>query len=267
MLSRHAFGVADAAALEYLPDGVSSEALVPTTLAANAHLMPRLIDLSSKPDAHWEPLLERLYDAHQNELPPPLALLVRTDASAQDFALSWNALQLATPAPGRQAWLRLHDPRVLHQLLRILTPAQRRHLFGRSQAITYWVGGEWTTADVGGSAGTAPPATWDWQRIERIGAVNRALQRASVQGARELSQQGEIAELLIVRAQQHHGLTAQEDLVEFGARGLSAGAAYDRHPAVALALKPDLDGDSTLADRFALIEDELWSALRHPLSA
>jgi hypothetical protein len=270
LLGRHAFGVVDAASQEDLPASIRSEALVPADLAANAHLMPRLIDFRGAPDEHWIPLLECLFDAHQNELPPPLALLVKTEASAQEFAGRWNALQLATPGPGRKAWLRLHDPRVLHQLLRILTPAQRRHLFGQSQAFTYWIGGEWTTAHADVPAGAtayAPPATWDWPRIERIGVVNRALQRAGVQGADSLTRQGAVAEQLIERAQARHRLTEADDVVEFAARGLTAGQAFDQHPVVAAAVPPDADGDSTLADRFALIEEDLWSALRQPLPA
>lgn len=268
LLGRHAFGVVDAASLEDLPEGIASEAMVPAILAASAHLMPRLIAFRTEPDAHWEPLLACQYDAHQNDLPPPLALLVRTETSADEFTDRWNALQLAAPGPGRRSWLRLHDPRVLHQLLRMLTPPQRRYLFGSAQAFTYWVGGEWTTVEADtGIAAYAPPASWDWLRVERIGAVNRALQRAGVGGADMLSRQGAVAEQLIERAQTRHGLTEQDDLVEFAARGLMAGQAFDQHPAIAAAIKPDTDGDSTLADRFALIEEDLWSALRQPLPA
>ena len=266
ILARHAFAVVDPAALEDLPEGMRSEALVPASLAASAHLMPRLIDLRTMTDERSGTLLESLHQAHTSGQAPPIALLVRAELDSKEFTGYWNALQLAMPQPGQQAWLRVHDPRVLHQLLRILNPAQRRKLFGRSAAFTYWVAGEWLTAQASDAVPTGGIAAWDWPRVERIGVVNRALQSAGVCDAAALSSQGALAEQLIDRASARHGLVSQADMVEFARRGLSTRATFDEHPTVAASITPDADHgeDSTLADRFDLIDDDVWNELRQP---
>lgn len=267
LLQRHAFGLADATTLEELPEGIQTEALIPPVLAASAHLMPRLIDLRHLRNEQMNALLECLYCAHTEQRPPPVPLLVDTDLAPKQFARYWNAMQLAAPAPDRQAWLRLHDPRVLHQLLRILNAAQSRRLYGRSAAFTYWTGGEWLTAvaedDPGAAVGVA---RWDWARVERIGTINRALQGAGVLSAAALTRQGALAEQLIERAASRHGLASQGDMVEFAMRGLTTRFTFDEHPVVAGRIKPDAEEDSTLSDRFALIDDSVWNELRQPLN-
>lgn len=263
ILSDHAYAVIDAAAPEDLPQGIRSVALVPASLAASGHLMPRLIDLRCMPEQQASALLECLHQAYAAGEPPPVALLVHTELDADEFARYWNTLQLATPQPGRQAWLRLHDPRVLHQMLRILNAAQRRKLFGRSEFFTYWAGDQWLTAYADDEAAPGV-AAWDWARVERIGSINRALSGAGMRDAAALTTQGALAEQLIERAGVRHGLTRQDDIVEFAMRGLTTRATFDEHPAIAQRIKPD--EDSSLADRLALIDDSVWNELRPPFN-
>lgn len=266
----HTFGLVDAAMLAALPAGINTLALVPSDLAASAHLMPRLIDFRATPNDKLNALLDCLYQAQKKQAPPPLALLVKSDLDAQAFVRRWNTQQLAVPAPGRKAWLRLHDPRVLHQLLRIMTPAQRRKLLGRSGACTYWIGGEWLSAqDHGAPLPEADTARWDWARIELIGAVNRALLRADVSQAAALASQGALAEQLISRAKSRHGLQERADLVEFVVRGLTVSVRFDEHPKIAGVIKPssDPDEESSLSDRLALIDKHIWNELRQPVAA
>lgn len=267
ILQQHVFGVADATTVDDLPEGIVSEPLVPPDLSANAHLMPRLIDFRSMAFERKDALLQCLYNAHKEGLPPPVSLLIKSGVDAKDFASHWNALQLATPEPGRRVWLRLHDTRVMHQLFRMLTPQQRRPLFGRSEAFTYWVGGEWMSVPASADPSSAAGAKWDWPRIELIGTINRALHAAGVHHAAALASQGALAEQLIKRAMQRHGLSRQDDLVEFAMRGLSTRATFDEHPEVAAAIMPgtDPDDDANLTDRLALIDEPIWAALRQPL--
>ncbi|WP_156885873.1 DUF4123 domain-containing protein [Massilia niastensis] len=282
IIREHAFALVDAAMVEHLPDGMHAVPLVPRRLASSAHLMPKLIDLRSTRDDHLSILSKCVRDACLNAQWPPVSLLVRTPVGAPEFARYWNSMQLASPEPKCHSWLRLHDPRVLHQLLRVLTTRQRRYWFGRSESVTYWVGGEWVTVlrdsdhpleprDVGHTA-VPPhvgPAKWDWSRIETIGIVNRVLHGAGVQTAAALASQGELAEQLIERARAKHGLVEQADLVEFAVRGLMTNAMFDAHPVVARAIRPDTMAgeESSLSDRFALIEEQVWSALRQPDNA
>lgn len=275
----HAFAIVDATTVEQLPSGLVTVALVPKRLVASAHLMPTLIDLRRTPRARSDALFGCM-----SELPtdvpssPSVALLLRTSASTAAIARHWNSMQLVEPRPGAKLWLRLHDPRVLHQMLRVLSLAQRRKLFGPSQAFSYWVGGTWvsTMREIDGSpiqtAGkelsspnAAWPMTWNWERIERIGLVNRALHGAGVVGASALTSQGTLAEQFIERALKH-GLIDQADLVEFATRGLVTNFGFDEHPSVIRAIRPSPDGDSYLSDRFALIPDHVWTELRQTKS-
>lgn len=271
----HAFAVVDARMVEHLPAGLATEALVPKSLAASAHLMPTLIDLKRTPRARSDALFERICESPPDACVPPLvALLARASTDAAVFVRHWNSVQLVECRPGTKLWLRLHDPRVLHQMLRVLSLAQRRKLFGPSQALTYCVSGAWMSIarevdasanQIAGSDCSSPcavwPMTWNWERIERIGLVNRAIHGAGVIGPAAMTSQGVLAEQFIERAIQH-GLVEQADLVEFATRGLLTNSRFDDHPAVIRAIRPSPDGDSCLSDRFALIPEHVWNELR-----
>jgi hypothetical protein len=280
ILRRNAFGLVDSAMVGHLPAGMSVEAMVPPGLTSSAHLMPNLIDLQNASDDQLRVLSECLRRAHEFGQPPPVAMLVMTSLSAKEFVRHWNSMQLASLPPKRKVWLRLHDPRVLHQLLRILTPTQRQKLFRRSEAFTYWVGEEWIIAAANGGNslhtcsaehGVALPyggqTKWDWTRIEKIGIVNRALLGAGVRRAAALTSHGALAEQLIERAYARHGLVDHADMVEFAVRGLTTSNTFDEHPNVARVIKPGTDHgeESSLSDRLALIDEHTWDELRRPV--
>lgn len=281
-LREYAFGIVDAAMVEQLPEGLFAEPLVSRRLMQCAHLMPALIDLRRTPIARQKVLLDCLKDSYGNGEAPVVSLFLKSDSSVMEIVRHWNAMQIAEPQRGRKLWLRLHDPRVLHQMLRILDPMQRRNLFGSSQAFIYWVGGEWVTAvrqpsssldshvhKNGGVATYAGPAKWNWSRIEWIGLVNRAMLGAGIVQAAALTTQGALAEQLIERAVRQYALFEAADLVEFAIRGLQTHPAFDKHCEVAHAIRPDAAsaGDSNLADRFALIDNQVWSSLRQPINS
>lgn len=265
-----AFGLIDPAMVDKLPEGMATQILVPKGLTSSCHLMPILLDLRRKSEYSWNGLIAWIRDEFKQSQRPPIALFVTTDINVDEFARHWNAIQLAQPTSTRKLWLRVHDPRVLHQLLRILNPAQRRRLFGKSQAFHYWLGGTWITAqrhmadESGNDRSSSGLAGWDWHRVEAIGLVNRALLGAGIYEASELTSQGVVAEQLIKRAMRRHGLTEQPDLVEFATRGLLTIPTFDEHPIVIDAIRAVIGSaeDTRLSDRFALIEEEVWKALR-----
>lgn len=267
MLSQNTFGLVDALRVEDLPEAIETEALVPSELVPSAHLMPRLVDFRRLPDDQLDALLECMYGAHKAGQQPPMPLLVKTGIDAAAFARHWNAMQLGKPQPGRKVWLRLHDPRVLHQLLRMATPLLRRRLLGRSEALTYWVSDEWVSERAaaappdGGALPYAGAAQWDWARVERIGWINRALSEAEVRQPAMLTRQGALAEHLIERALRHQ-LVDQDDIVEFVARGLTTSPTFDEHPEVARVIKPGTDDESSLASRLAPLDEQIWNELR-----
>jgi hypothetical protein len=272
----YAFAIADAENAECLPEGLATERLAPKILLSSAHLMPMLVDLKRSPAATLDALFELVRNRCHNTEQPPIALFIKTNASAKELWRHWNVMQVAQPQPGRKLWLRLHDPRVLHQLLRILDPMQRQKLFGLSFEFKYWIGGEWITSprsyvdraqtclNTNGSVELyAGPTRWDWHRIERISLVNRALQQAKIGHAEMLSSSGALAEQLMNRAAERYYFSTQSDLVEFAKWGLMINPTFDEHPAVSPYIKPDnrSSGQTSLSDRLSLIEECVWNEL------
>lgn len=266
-MREYQFAVIDPTVRDFLKEELITEILVPDCLTKSAHLMPALVHLQQLSSAQWNEFLTGLCEAYKGNQQSSITILIATQENPSELARHWKKLQIARPSPKRKVWLRLHDSRVLHQLLRILDSKQRRVLFGSAQAFSYWIANGWTTVvldpdGTGRSASSVGPAGWDWTRIEQIGIVNRALYEAGIRDVHALAVQGALAEQLITRAQNHHGLSDKADVVEFTTRGLIYGATFDEHPriGVAIAGSPESPGDSSLSDRFALITDEIWAS-------
>lgn len=264
LLSRHAYGLVEPSMVEYLPEDIATISITPSELSASEHLMPRLLALRSLSENQQATLLSMLSDAQHYGEQPVVVMLLQTALSADEFVCHWNRLQMAMSGAGRKVWLRLHDSRVLHQILRILPPQQQRKLFDKVDSISYWLGDRWITANAKSTAGQSAVGTplylnWDWSRIEQIGTVNRALQAAGVRQATEISVKAELAEQLIARAKEKHGFTEQADLVEFAMRGLTTAVAFDEHPGILEAIRASIaHGDASLCDRLALIDEKVW---------
>lgn len=278
VLGEYAFAIADAENAEHLSEGLVTERLTPKILMSSAHLMPTLVDLNRSPASECDALFNLVCHRCENTEAPPVALFIKTNVSAAVISRHWNAMQLAQPQPGRKLWLRLHDPRVLHQLLRILSPMQRQKLFGLSKVITYWVGGKWVTAELASYHSSNPqsrdhgdfkpyagPERWNWLQIERIGLINRALAVAGISDAACLTSAGALAEQLMERATACYGLKDNVDLVEFAIRGLTIHPKFDKHPLIAKLIQADTSSTerSCLSDRLALVEQNIWNAATH----
>ncbi|MDR7049094.1 hypothetical protein J2X54_001542 [Duganella sp. 3397] len=273
ILATHKFCLVDPNAVGELPDSVSGKPLVPDELANSAHLMPVLLNLRTIPEESGNALLNALYEAHSQQERPVVRVLVETDADTEQFTRQWNSLQLVSLDTGVKSWLRIHDPRVLHQLWRVLTPGQRHALLGKARSISYWIAGQWVKISTSDEANPNPDQVvsspyqgtsgWDWRRIEQIGIINRALELLDAENPLVLQRQAEMAEDLIARAKALHGLSIPEDLVEFVYRGLSSHPLFDQHPALVKNIRRpgDPSDDSTLADRLALIDETIWNGL------
>jgi hypothetical protein len=236
--------------------------------------MPRLIDLQGLTNDQLDTFYGCLSVTSERSQTSFPAILVATLCDARDFVRHWNAVQIPAPSSKHKIWLRIHDPRVLHQLLRILNPMQRIGLFGPAHAFYYWVGNSWATALRNLKEGATEhitsvgPLGWDWKRIEQISIVNRALHGAAVRDLSALTVQSALAERLIERAITHHRLSAKADLIEFTTRGLIFGPLFDEHPKIAVAIKETSSTEPTsLSDRFALIEDAVWVSFHEPLQS
>ena len=116
------FAVIDPSMLAYLPPGVDAEPIVPSVLIGSKHLMPALLELRALTATQTSLLLQAVDDADAFERPPPMAVLIATEVDAKSYAAHWNSLHLCKTFSMPPSWLRVHDSRVLHQMLRILSP-------------------------------------------------------------------------------------------------------------------------------------------------
>lgn len=271
LIGGNAYGVVDATVRALVPKGVRVAPLVPRRLAGSAHLMPALVDLKSARESALVALFGGTDDTAPGMKIPVVAMMLKTAIGMDEVERRWNAGQLASPENGNLVWIRMHDPRVLHQLFRIFSPAQCRHLFGRIDAITYRIGGEWVEQKIGASTpqprpdrANEAPAYRDWTRIARIGIVNRALRRADIRDAARLDICSEAAEAALDRGALRYGLLEAEDLTEFAFRALVCRPGFDEDPRVAAAMRQYAfsRNDSYLSEQFALIAPEVWRALR-----
>ena len=239
--------------------------------------MPKIIALRNLPQQQRHTLLDSIHEAVKLGDQPPVALFVKTNAELKSFLHQWNVAQVCDLKNGHKAWLRLHDTRVLHQMLRVLKPSQRPRFFSNAESLIYFIADEWityflptdalcdsqtATKNAELSGGIFEPLSWD--RIYRIGLINRALLGASIRNASALTSQGALAEQLIERAERLYGLSDTSDLVEFATRGLTIGSKFDEHPRIAAAIRPITSSgeDSSLADRLAIIGEHVWGELR-----
>jgi len=271
LVTGNAYAVVDAPMRGLVPHGVRIVPLVPRRLAGSAHLTPALIDLGTACDPWLLDLFAGRDSAAQGARIRAGIVLLKTTKGLDEVERRWNAMQLISPDSGGHFWLRMHDPRVLHQLLRILSPAQCRHLFGRIDAITYWIGDEWVEREIrwvsqqrGPDSANGVLLRSDWARIARIGIVNRALQRAGIRGRAELDRCSETVEEALNCAASRYGLLEVEDFTEFAFRTLTCRSSFADDQRVAAALRQHASSrhDSILSDHFALIDPDVWRALR-----
>ena len=267
LLARNNFAFVNESLLDLLPQDIVAVPVVPKQMRTSAHLMPFLIDLNGLTDDAKSRLLTLLYRSQQEYGMPLLPLLIEAEISASEFARYWNRLQLVTPSPQRRFWLRLHDPRVLHQLLRILSATQWNKFLGPLQGFTYWVGNTWVRAGLEATEATVQPdrasAPWPWHRIHLISIVNRVLCQAGIVHTDLLHEKGAEIEKLTAIATSQFNLSDQADLVEFAVRGLVSSQTFYKHHEIAAAIRPSADpeDDSRLSDRLALISDAIWSEI------
>lgn len=268
LLSRYRFALFDPSQRSVVGDGLSYS-LAPSWLSqASEHLLPRLLWLDDLTPPMRGLILDE-FDAAANRGDGPLfCALLDGDVDPEALCRHLAKAQILDSYDrsghlGRQ-WLRLHDPRVFVQILRILAPEDWLGLFGPIERWSVCLQGQWVEYRKPGQTVAAPLARHHWPRprIADIGILNRTLRRL---GFRDydaiLNHSGEI-EAHIARARDTYALTEVEDLVEFATRALSVGGQFDKHPAVQALIRDPGDGEDTrLPDRLARIDSSVWRSI------
>lgn len=239
--------------------------LVPYAFRDNEGLMPWLLDLSALSNGDRDELRSAIAQGEAGQEPSPFAVLLKSDSPASRLAQHLSKVQCVVHQ-GQTAWLRLFDARVWAQLPRVMSPKALKRVFGPVTNWTTQLHGQWVE--------TKPPATglsWqdadvvDWDALLRVGFVNRVLALEGRLGWDDALRLGPDLDRLSVRAQLQYGLSRTEDIVAFAHYGLRHGPAFDSHPLIRKMVaeqQQDQDGDSTIVDILALVDDGQWALVQ-----
>ena len=153
-----------------LPEQINAYPLVPDGLEGDAHQMPALIVFNEcSPEAlDW-------LNAQMKRPDSFVCAAFHTDATLDELIYIYNQRQVSVDDNDNQRWMRLHDPRVFVQLVRIASVEQQKELFGCIDA--WWLNfdGKWTCLQVERQEKKELSSTAYWEAIDRIGIVNRCL--------------------------------------------------------------------------------------------
>lgn len=267
LFQQHRFALLDPAAREVIADDIATMPLVPSGMSEDSeHLLPRLVVLRSLSQAQRGTLLD-LMDEMEPDAWPPLCAMLDSEFEPERIAAHMKELQVLKSYRGSsvdKAWLRVHDPRVFTQLLRILPDEHRTALLGPVSRWTIPLAGEWLTTERPQSSTLSSCAQrhWPLARIADIGIVNRALSRAGVANHSAVLTVSANIEAQILRARTLYGLSEADDLVEFAFRALTVSKRFDQHPDIHPLIRDPRDGEHTrLADRLARVAPAVWQTL------
>lgn len=248
LLASHAYGLVAAECLAELPGDVPRLPTAQGALADSAALLPVLVPLRTLPAQTIGALQEDVEAQAAAGEAPLFCALLDSAASPERLQAHLGLVQLITGPAGRRAWLRLHDARVWLQLRRLLSEAQLGAILG---PITRWsvlVQGELVSHE---SAAVVPARrlhadAQDWERVMRIGVVNRVLARRDMATAAEVDRHSPAVDALVQRGQERHGLSRTEELVEYACLGLAVHPRFDEHPEVLRMLARDASPDAVM---------------------
>ena len=268
LLSRYRFALVDPSQRSVLGDGLT-DSLAPSCLPkASEHLLPGLLWLGGLTQPMRGLILDE-FDAAANRGDGPLfCALLDGDVDPEGLGRHLAKAQILDSddrsGHRRRQWLRLHDPRVFVQILRILAPENWLSLFGPIDRWSVCLNDQWIEYHKPVQADSAPLGRnrWPRPRIADIGILNRTLRRLGIRDHEAILKRSGDIEAQIARARDTYALTAVEDLVEFAARALSVGRQFDMHPAVQALIRDPRDGEDTrLPDRLARIDSSVWRSI------
>lgn len=256
-----------------MPASVELESIVPHALAANAELMPRLLELGILPIPLRHEILVAMEQQRERDEQPMIAALLQTDVNVQGVATHLRQSQ-ARSRGSQVGWLRLHDPYVFVQLPRVLGASAMPAMFGPVRSWVICLGGQWWSARVATTPTSAVrhapinPRT-QWAGLLRIAAVNRALRQLQALTLQRIVELSAHLDTLTLRAQERHGLTKVADQAAFAALGAELRHDFDEHPGVAAAIaalgrESSQSGapDTTVIDALNNLPTATWQHVR-----
>ena len=279
LLEEHSYTLVAAEQLEYLPADIDMARLAPEVLRDSAELMPAFISLQDLSSTQRDALLFLTLEQHEAGETVSLCTLMQTDRPAEEIRFHLGRIQLWKNITGEQAWLRVHDPRVWVQLQRVLQPEALMWLYGPISKWTICLDGEWISTEPPlASSGSKPDHTFrrssqqEWQALERIGIVNRALARLDLRGYANIVQHSSNLDALVSRAQARHQIIKTSELLDYVCLGWQVHPRFDEHPIAIQAIRDyqeslkDADSDTSVVYALMEIKDEQWDQIRRDLA-
>ena len=282
LLEEHSYALVAAEQLEYLPSGTDMIRLAPGVLADSAELMPAFISLRDLNSAQSDALLNLTFEQHEAGDAVSLCTLLQTDSSLEETRFHLGRIQLCKNHIGERAWLRVHDPRVWGQLKRVFDPDALAWLYG--SIIVKWticLDGDWVSTEPPIATNSSKPAQTsrrstqqEWQALERIGIVNRALARLDLRGYANMMRHSSNLDALVSRGQARHQIIKTSELLDYVCLGWQVHPRFDEHPFALQAIQDyqesliDEDADNDISVVYALMEikDEQWDQVRRDLA-
>jgi len=233
----------------------------------NEEDMPALLDmecLSAEQRVRCMEMLE-LSHAEGQSCPMPM-LLAAPGLSPQGFARRWRLAQ-RMDYQSQVAWIRVFDPRVTLHLPRVMGMAFWTQLMNGCTSVAFCMGGAWWTLPVPCALQQAIGAITakQWNALERVGAVNRALSKLGMHDAPSLLRNAEVLCDLVLRGQQRHGIQRSDDLAAYAAMGWRIHPNFDEHELVLQLLRDEDDADLTVMERLARITPDQEQQIRDEL--
>ena len=281
LLKEHTHVLVAAEQLEFLPSDIDIVRLAPGVLADSAELMPAFISLRDLSSAQSDALLNLTFEQHEAGDAVSVCTLLQTARSPEEIRFHLGRIQLCKNQKGERAWLRVHDPRVWGQLQRVFDPDTLAWLYGPISKWTICLDGEWITTQPPIATSGKPAHAFrrstqqEWQELERIGIVNRALARLGLPGYANLMQHSAALDALASRAQSRHQLSRTSELLDYVCLGWRVHPQFDEHPIAIQAIQDyqaslsDVDAGEDTSVVYAMmdIKADQWDQVRSDLSS
>lgn len=181
---------------DFMPDTIIQHPLVPDLLQGDAEQMPALIVAEELSEAAHAWLARRCAGPES-----PVSAAWYSESPAYSLIDHYKDQQVREHPNGEKRWLRLHDPRVVLQMRRILDNPHQQQLFG---PITDWwicLHGKWSCMQVQPTQKKYPSPEATWQAIDRIGLVNRCFEKVGFTSYGGIVRDSQIMDDYIVKAQ------------------------------------------------------------------
>ena len=274
LLARHDYAIIDCASIpdENKIDGLPSELLVPYEMRGDTALLPALLPL--KAGAPYMKTLADAFDAADAGVGGyPLACLFEAPGvkpGGLKVHLT-DRLMMHSPRGGKD-FLRYYSPRIFLQLARILTPEQRRTLYGPIQVWTFHFQQQWHSWPAPEVTGIVPKfwsvKTEQRDQVARLSLVTKALADYTKQRDRpwrdidEYYARTKEADQAIIIARDGYRLRDADDIAAFTVHALTYGEYFHQHPAIQARLREvKANGHTGYLFAVADLDAAAWAAI------